>query len=122
MSRNGAASLSSESEAWACPRCGCQQGRTCRIEIVVARQNGERATLLSGECGRSALGLCRACDHRLLPELESLLDIWRQLGAIALACLSPVKTGIGAMKTKSEHRAASARPVRARRGSRLFPK
>jgi hypothetical protein len=70
---------------WACERCGCGENRACRIEIIVARPNGERATLLEDECDWSTPGLCTACNERLLPELKSLLDIWRQLGAIAMA-------------------------------------
>jgi hypothetical protein len=70
---------------WARERCGCDENRACRIEIIVARPNGERATLLEDECDWSAPGLCTACDERLLPELKSLLDVWRQLGAIAMA-------------------------------------
>jgi hypothetical protein len=70
-------------EPWTCERCGCQEDRACRIEIMVARPNGERTLLFEDECGQSAQGLCTACDARLLPELESLLDVWRQLGVIA---------------------------------------
>jgi hypothetical protein len=70
---------------WTCERCGCNANRACRIEIIVARPNGERTTLLEDECDWSAPGLCTACDERLRPELKSLLDIWRQLGAIAMA-------------------------------------
>jgi hypothetical protein len=70
---------------WTCERCGCDANRACRIEINVVRPNGERATLLEDECDWSAPGLCTACDERLRPELQSLLDIWRQLGAIAMA-------------------------------------
>jgi hypothetical protein len=73
------------SSPWACKRCGCDKDRPCRIEIIVARPNGERATLLENRCDWSAPRLCTACDERLLPELKSLLDVWRQLGAIALA-------------------------------------
>jgi hypothetical protein len=47
--------------------------------------NGERATLLVDDCDWSAPWLCTACDERLLPELKSLLDVWHQLGAIAMA-------------------------------------
>jgi hypothetical protein len=47
--------------------------------------NGERATLLEDECDWSTPGLCTACDERLRPELKSLLDIWHQLGATAMA-------------------------------------
>jgi hypothetical protein len=71
--------------SWTCERCGCDANRACRIEIIVARPNGERTTLLEDECDWSAPGLCTACDERLRPELKSLLDIWRQLGAIAMA-------------------------------------
>ena len=67
-----------------CERCGCDENRACRIEVIVARPNGERAILLENECDWSAPGLCTACDERLLPELKSLLDVWRQLGAIAM--------------------------------------
>jgi hypothetical protein len=73
------------SPPWTCERCGCNEGRACRIEIVVVRPNGERVTLLENKCDWSSPGLCTACDERLLPELESLLDVWRQLGAIAMA-------------------------------------
>jgi hypothetical protein len=73
------------SSSWTCERCGCDEDRACRIEVIVARPNGERATLLENECDWSAPGLCTACDERLLPELKSLLDVWRQLGAIAIA-------------------------------------
>jgi hypothetical protein len=73
------------SEPWICERCGCQQNRACRIEIMVTRPNGQRAMLFADECAWSAPGLCTACDERLLPELESLLDIWRELGRIAMA-------------------------------------
>ena len=74
---------------WTCERCGCDETRPCRIEIIVAHPNGERATLLKDKCDWSAPGLCTACDERLLPELKSLLDIWRQLGAMALAYRNP---------------------------------
>jgi hypothetical protein len=73
------------SSLWTCERCGCNENRPCRIEIIVARPNGERVTLLEDECDWSAPGLCTACDERLLPELKSLLDVWSQLGAIAMA-------------------------------------
>jgi hypothetical protein len=69
---------------WTCERCGCDENRTCRIEITVARPSGERVTLLEDECDWSEPGLCTACDERLLPELKSLLDVWRQLGGIAM--------------------------------------
>lgn len=71
--------------ARACKRCGCDEDRACRIEIIVARPNGERTVLFEDECDWSASGLCTSCDERLLPELKSLLGVWRQLGAIALA-------------------------------------
>lgn len=71
------------SSGWTCARCGCDEDRPCRIEIIVARPNGERATLFEDNCGGSAPGLCTACDERLLPELKSLLGVWRQLGPIA---------------------------------------
>jgi hypothetical protein len=84
MSHNGGTMFALESEPWVCARCGCRQDQACRIEVMVARPNGQRALLFAGECGWSAQGLCTACDERLLPELESLLDVWRQLGAIAM--------------------------------------
>jgi len=68
-----------------CERRGCTQNRPCRIEIMVERVNGERAPLLRNECDWSSPGLCTACDQRLLPELESLFDVWRQLGAMTMA-------------------------------------
>jgi hypothetical protein len=74
-----------ESAAWACQPCGCDENRACKIEIIVVRPNGERASLLEDECDWSAPGLCTACDERLLPELKGLLGVWRQLGAIAMA-------------------------------------
>ena len=73
------------SSVWSCKRCGCDEEQACKIEITVVRPNGERATLLEDKCDWSAPGLCTACDERLLPELKSLLDVWRQLGAIAMA-------------------------------------
>jgi hypothetical protein len=85
MSRHDAAISALALGPWICERCGCQQNQACRIEIIVTRPNGQRAMLLADECGWSAPGLCTACDERLLPELRSLLDIWRQLGPIATA-------------------------------------
>ena len=85
MSHHDAGTSALASEPWICARCGCQQTRACRIEIIVTRPNGQRAMLLADECDWSAPGLCTACDERLLPELKSLLDIWRQLGPIAMA-------------------------------------
>lgn len=73
---------------WICERCGCSESRACRLEIIVVRANGDRAMLMEDECGRSAQGLCTACDERLLPELKSLLNVWRQLGAIAMTSRS----------------------------------
>ena len=73
------------SSAWACKRCGCYEEQPCKIEITVVRPDGERAMLLEEKCDWSAPGLCTACDERLLPELKSLLGVWRQLGAIAMA-------------------------------------
>ena len=70
---------------WTCERCGCDRNRSCRIEIIVERPDGQRRTLFTDKCDRSAPGLCTACDERLLPELDSLLGVWRQLGAIAMA-------------------------------------
>jgi hypothetical protein len=52
---------------------------------MVTRPNGQRTLLFEDECGQSAQRLCTACDERLLPELQSLLGVWRQLGAIAMA-------------------------------------
>jgi len=66
-----------------CERCGCDKSRACRIEVIVARPDGQRTTLLEDTCDWSAPGLCTACDERLLPELKSLLGVWRQLGPIA---------------------------------------
>src|ERR1700745_2849040 len=90
MSRHDAAISALGSGPWMCERCGCQQNRACRIEIKVIRPNGERAMLLEDECDWSAPGLCTACDHRLLPELKSLLDIWHQLGPLRwpMECLT----------------------------------
>ena len=85
MSRHDAAISALASGSWICERCDCQQNRACRIEIIVTRPNGQRVILLADECGGSAPELCTACDERLLPELRSLLDIWRQLGTIATA-------------------------------------
>jgi hypothetical protein len=85
MSRTDLAIFPPESEPSVCERCGCRQGRACRIEIIVARPNGQRALLFADECDWSAPRLCTACDERLLPELKSLLDVWRQLGGIAMA-------------------------------------
>jgi hypothetical protein len=70
---------------WTCKRCGCDTHRACTIEIIVARPNGQRTTLLEDKCDWSGPGLCTACDERLLPELKSLLGVWRQLGALAMA-------------------------------------
>ena len=72
-------------KTWTCKHCGCCQSRPCTIEITVTRPNGARATLFTHECAQSASGLCTACDECLLPELASLLDVWRQLGSIAMA-------------------------------------
>jgi hypothetical protein len=69
---------------WACECCGCEESHTCRIEIIVECPNGKRTMILEGECTRSAANLCIACDERLLPELKSLLEVWRQLGAMAM--------------------------------------
>jgi hypothetical protein len=88
MSHTGTARFTSKSELWICELCGCLQGNACRIEIMVARPNGQRALLFTDECDWSAPGLCTTCDERLLPELQSLLDVWRQLGGIAMACRS----------------------------------
>lgn len=84
MNHTDTVRLTSEAELWVCERCGCRQDRACRIEIMVARPNGERALLFADECDWSAPRLCTACDERLLPELRSLLDVWRQLGGIAM--------------------------------------
>jgi hypothetical protein len=67
-----------------CERCGCDKNQACRIEVVVVRPNGQRTSLLEDKCDWSAAGLCTTCDDRLLPELKSLIGIWRQLGAIAV--------------------------------------
>jgi hypothetical protein len=67
-----------------CERCGCDRNRPCRIEIIVSHSNGNRSTLLEDQCDWSAPGLCTTCDERLLPELRSLIEVWRQLGAIAM--------------------------------------
>jgi hypothetical protein len=48
------------------------------------RPNGQRTTLWEDKCDWSAAGLRTACDERLLPELKSLIGVWRQLGAIAM--------------------------------------
>jgi hypothetical protein len=85
MSHHHSGEFALASEPWTCERCDCRQDRACRIEVVVARPNGQRAVLFADECDWSASGLCNACDEQLLPELESLLDVWRQLGAIAMA-------------------------------------
>ena len=85
MSRNDVAIPALPVGPWICESCGCQQNRACRIEIMVTRPNGQRAMLFADECDWSAPGLCTACDERLLPELKSLLDIWRELGPIAMA-------------------------------------
>ena len=85
MSYHDAAISALSSEPWICERCGCQQTRACRIEIIVTRPNGQRAMLFADECDWSAPRLCTACDERRLPELKSLIDIWRQLGPIAMA-------------------------------------
>src|SRR5215469_10451878 len=85
MSLYDVALSASPSEGWICERCGCRQNRACRVEIMVTRPSGQREMLFADECDWSAPGLCTACDERLLPELKSLLDIWRQLGAIATA-------------------------------------
>ena len=84
MSLHDAATSALASEPWICERCGCQQNRACRIEIMVARPTGQRALLFVDECAWSTPRLCTTCDERLLPELESLLDVWRQLGTIAM--------------------------------------
>jgi hypothetical protein len=76
--------FASKSDPIVCERCGCRPDRACRIEVIVARPNGQRALLFTDECDRSAPQLCTACDERLLPELRSLLYVWRQLGAIAM--------------------------------------
>jgi hypothetical protein len=49
----------------------------------VAHPSGQRALLFAEECGWSAPGLCSACDERLLPELESVLEVWYQLTGMA---------------------------------------
>jgi hypothetical protein len=85
MNHSDTARATSESGLWVCERCGCRQGSACRIEIMVARPNGQRARLFADECDWSAPRLCTACDERLLPELKSLLEVWRQLGGIAMA-------------------------------------
>jgi hypothetical protein len=82
MSRSDAVSAIT-SAPWVCERCGCDENRCCRIEIVITRPNGERATILEDECAWSAHGLCTGCDERLIPELRSLIGVWHQLGAIA---------------------------------------
>ena len=83
MSGHHAGTFARPSKQWTCKRCGCAENRACRVEITVTHPNGARTTLLEDECGRSAAGLCSACDERLLPELKSLIDVWRQLGVIA---------------------------------------
>jgi hypothetical protein len=65
------------SSSWTCERCGCDENWTCRIEVIVVCPNGQRTTLLEEKCDWSAGGLCTACDERLLPELKSLLGVWR---------------------------------------------
>jgi hypothetical protein len=85
MSTTDTAIFESESESWVCSQCGCRQSEPCRIEVMVTRPNGQRAMLLANECAWSAPRLCTACDRRLLPELKSLLEVWRQLGEIAMA-------------------------------------
>jgi hypothetical protein len=84
MSRDKSGSFETNAQAFVCAHCGCQAGRACRIEVTVSRPNGERALLLSDECVSSGSHLCTTCDPRLLPELVSLLGVWRQLGAIAM--------------------------------------
>jgi hypothetical protein len=85
MSFTNALTSTLESEAHSCERCGCGKDRTCTVEVIVTRPDGRRATLLTDKCAGSTPGLCTACDERLIPELASLLDVWRQLGAIAMA-------------------------------------
>ena len=80
MSRNGVVSATTPR---ACRRCGCNENHACRIEVVITRPSGERATILEDECAPSADGLCTACDERLLPELRSLIGVWHKLGTIA---------------------------------------
>ena len=83
MSHDGEDSLLG-SLPWTCKRCGCDENRVCRIEISVVRPNGQRTTLLEDKCDWSAGGLCTGSDERLLPELKSLVGVWRQLGAMAM--------------------------------------
>lgn len=82
MSHNGADSAL-ESSLWTCERCGCDEDNACRVEVIVTNPKGERITLVVEECAWSAPRLCTACDERLLPELKTLIGVWRQLGAIA---------------------------------------
>ena len=86
MNSSDTAIFPTESESWVCGQCGCRQKEPCRIEIMVTRPNGQRTQLFADECDWSAPGLCSACDQRLLPELASLLGVWRQLAEIAMAC------------------------------------
>lgn len=90
MDRHIGAISALASEPWICERCGCQQDRACRIEIMVTRPNGERAMLFADECDWSAPGLCTACDERLLPELKSLLEYGVSSGQLRwpLECLT----------------------------------
>jgi hypothetical protein len=62
-------------------------GARGKIRCTISRCQASRPRGMS--FWLSAPGLCTACDERLLPELESLLAVWRQFGGIAMAYRSP---------------------------------